>query len=69
MVGFGSIGRAVSHAGEQYIKALWRLHGVVVAALFFDQDLGFAQHVEELTVGEFIAEAGIEAFSAAILPR
>ena len=42
---------------------------VVVAAPFLDQDLGFAQRVEELTVEEFIAETGIEAFTVAILPR
>jgi len=44
-------------------------NGVVVAAPFLDQDLGFAQRVEELTVEELIAEAGIEAFTVAILPR
>jgi len=42
--------------------------GVVVATPFLDQDLGFAQGVEELAVEEFIAEPGIEAFTVAILP-
>ena len=41
---------------------------VVVTAPFLDQNLGFAQRVKELTVEEFIAEAGIEAFTVAILP-
>lgn len=41
---------------------------VVEAAPFLDQDLGFAQGVEELAVEEFIAETGIEAFTVAILP-
>jgi hypothetical protein len=35
--------------------------GVVVAEPFLDQDLGFAEGVEELAVEEFIAETGIEA--------
>jgi hypothetical protein len=43
--------------------------GVVVAAPFLDQDMGFPQRVEELTVEEFIAEVGIEALTVAILPR
>ena len=43
--------------------------GVVVAAPFLDQDMGFAQRAEEFTVEEFIAEAGIEALTVAILPR
>ncbi len=43
--------------------------GVVMAAPFLDQDLGFAQRAEEFTVEEFIAEAGIEALTVAILPR
>lgn len=42
--------------------------GVVVAAPFLDQDLGFAQCVEDITVEEFIAKTGIEAFTVAILP-
>jgi hypothetical protein len=45
-----------------------RPDGVVVATPFLDQDLGFAQGVEELAVEEFIAESGIEAFTVAILP-
>jgi hypothetical protein len=45
-----------------------RPDGVIVATPFLDQDLGFAQGVEELAVEEFIAESGIEAFTVAILP-
>lgn len=42
--------------------------GVIVAAPFLDQDLGFAQGVEDLAVEEFIAKSGVEAFTVAILP-
>jgi len=42
--------------------------GVVVATPFLDQDLGFAQGVEELAVEEFTAEPGIEAFTVAVQP-
>ena len=45
-----------------------RPDGVVVATPSLDQDLSFAQGVEELAVEEFIAETGIEAFTVAILP-
>lgn len=34
----------------------------------FDQDLGFAQGVEQLTIQQFIPEPGIEAFAVSILP-
>ena len=38
---------------------MWSL-GVVVLPPFFDQDLSFAQAVEDLAVEQFIAEPGIE---------
>ncbi len=45
-----------------------RPDGVVVAAPFLDQDLGFAQGVEDLAVEEFIAKPGVEAHGIPILP-
>ena len=43
--------------------------GVVMATLFLDQDLGLLQGVEDLSVEEFVAESGIEAFAISVLPR
>ena len=45
-----------------------RPDGVVVAAPFLDQDLGFTQGVEDLAVEEFIAKPGVEALAIPILP-
>ena len=42
---------------------------VVVFPPFFDQDLGFAQAVEDFAVQELVPEAGIEAFAVSVLPR
>ena len=43
--------------------------GVVVFPPFFDQDLCFAQAVEDFTVQELVSEPGIEAFAITVLPR
>jgi hypothetical protein len=42
---------------------------VVMASPALDDDLGFAQGVEDLAVEQLIAQAGIKAFNEAILPR
>jgi hypothetical protein len=39
-----------------------------VAPPFFDDDLSFAQGVEDLPVQQFIAEPAIEALIVAVLP-
>ena len=36
--------------------------------LFFDQDLGLAQVVEDLAIQELVAEPGVEAFAVPVLP-
>jgi len=46
-----------------------RANGIVVTAPALDDDLGFAQRVEELAVEQLVAQAGIETFDEAILPR
>ena len=47
---------------------VWSL-GVVVFPPLFDQDLGLSQAVEDLSVKEFVPEAGVEAFAVPVLPR
>ncbi len=49
-------------------SAVWSF-GVVVLSPFFDQDLCFAQAVEDFAVQELIPEPGIEAFTISIIPR
>lgn len=41
---------------------------VVVPPSLFDQDLSLAEAVEELTVEQLVAEAGIEALAVSVLP-
>ena len=43
--------------------------GYVVFPPFFDDDLGFAQRVEDLAVEQLFAELRIEAFAVSIFPR
>src|ERR1043166_1037250 len=45
-----------------------RAHGIVVTAPAFDDDLGFAQRVEDLAVEQLVAQARVEAFDEAVLP-
>jgi hypothetical protein len=40
--------------------------GVVMAPRSFDEDLGFFEHVENLSVEEFISNLGVEAFVKAV---
>jgi hypothetical protein len=42
---------------------------VVVVPPSFDQDLGFAQRVEDFAIKQFVSEPGIEALTIAVLPR
>ena len=42
---------------------------VVVSPPLFDQNLSFAQAVEDLTVEQLIPEPAIEAFTVSVLPR
>jgi hypothetical protein len=46
-----------------------RSNCVEVVPPAFDQDLGFAQRVEDLAVEQLISEAGIEALTIAVFPR
>jgi hypothetical protein len=46
-----------------------RPDSVVVPSPAFDDDLGFAQCVEDLAVEELVAQTCIEAFDEAVLPR
>ena len=48
-------------------STVWSLR-VVVFPPFFDQDLGFAQAVEDFAIEELVPEAGIEAFAVSVLP-
>ncbi len=43
--------------------------GVVVFPPLFDDDLRLFQGVEDFAVQQFVPEAGIEAFTVAVLPR
>ena len=43
-------------------------NGVVVVSLLADDDLGFLQTVEDLTVEQLIAQLAVEALAVAILP-
>jgi hypothetical protein len=45
------------------------LDRVVVASPAFDDDLGLAQSVEDLSIEQLIAKACIEALDVAVLPR
>jgi hypothetical protein len=42
---------------------------IVVTAPALDDDLGLAQRVEDLTVEQLVAQAGVEAFDEAVLLR
>src|SRR5205823_8282817 len=46
-----------------------RANHIVVTSPALDDDLGFTQRVEDLTVEQFVAQARIEAFDEAVLPR
>jgi len=46
-----------------------RADGIVVTAPGLDDDLGFAQAVEDFAVEQFVAQAGVEALDEAVLPR
>ncbi len=43
--------------------------GIVVFPPPFDDDLGFVQRVEDLSVQQFVAHAPVEALAIAMLPR
>jgi hypothetical protein len=45
-----------------------RTNGIVVPAPAFDDDLGFAQRVEDLAVEQLISQAGVEALDEPVLP-
>ena len=45
-----------------------RPYGVVVASPVLDDDLGFTQRIEDLSVEQFVPQASIEAFDVAVLP-
>src|ERR1051325_912354 len=45
-----------------------RAHGIVVTAPALDDDLGFAQRVEDLAVEQLVAQTRVEAFDEAVLP-
>lgn len=47
--------------------AVWS-DGVVVAPPLLDEDLGFAQAVEDLALEQLVREPGVEAFAIAVLP-
>jgi hypothetical protein len=42
--------------------------GVVVVPPLFDDDLSFAQRVEDFSVQELVAHPAIEAFAVAVFP-
>ena len=46
-----------------------RPNGVIVTSPALDDDLGFTQRIEDLTIEQFIPQASIEAFDVAVLPR
>src|SRR5436190_8188106 len=46
-----------------------RANHIVVTSPALDDDLGFTQRVEDLTVEQFVAQARVEAFDEAVLPR
>ena len=46
-----------------------RADGVVVPPPALNDDLGFAQGVEDLAIEQLVAQAGVEAFDVAVLPR
>jgi len=46
---------------------VWSL-GVVVTPPLFDDDLGFFQAVEDLSIQKLIAEPGVEALAIPVLP-
>ena len=43
--------------------------GVVEAPPAFDDDASLSERVEDLTIEQFVTEAGIEALDVSILPR
>ena len=42
--------------------------GIIVFSPLFDQDLRLAQAVEDLTIEQLVAKAGVEALAVAVLP-
>lgn len=46
---------------------MWSLC-IVVFSPFFDQDLGFTQSIEDLSIEQFVPEPAIEAFTISVLP-
>jgi hypothetical protein len=46
-----------------------RPNGVVVPSPGLDDDLGFTQRIEDLSVEQFVPQTSIEAFNVAVLPR
>jgi len=46
-----------------------RPHGVVVTTPAFDDDLRFPQRVEDLAIEQLVAQARVETFDKAVLPR
>ena len=42
--------------------------GIVVAPPLFDDDSGFFERVEDLSIEKFVAEPGVEAFAIAVFP-
>jgi hypothetical protein len=45
-----------------------RPNGVVVPSPGLDDDLGFTQRIEDLSVEQFVPQTSIEAFNVAVLP-
>ena len=58
----------VSGAGGWYPLAEWGASRVLALAPKLDDDLTFAQRVEDLSVEHFIAEASIESLDVTFLP-
>lgn len=68
MIGLGSIWPMVSGAGWPGAQGTVRAFRVVVFPPLFDQDLGFAQALEDFAFQELVAEPGIEALTVSVLP-
>jgi len=63
--GGGEDFRDVRLVSERAVRA----HGVEVASPAFDDDLGFYEGIEDLTVEKLVAEPGIERQDEAAFPR
>ena len=50
-------------------KSAMRTDSVVVLTPFFDDDLGFLERVEDLSIEQLVAELCVEALAVAVLPR